>query len=562
MMKLFDSMRISRQLALLTATMLAILFALMLGDVFEAREALMADRLDDNRTVVMLARQIVETWHLKEVKGELSRADAQASAIAQLRELRYGPAKDYIFIQGYDGTALLNPGSPKLEGQKRLDAVDADGVPNVRRQIEAAKAGGDFVWYRFPRVQGEPPLQKVSFVVPVAEWQWAVASGVYLDDVDAVFQRSLIRLAISTVLAAALCIAVSLFVVRSVRNPIRQLSTVIDRLGHGVRDITVPYVTAKNEISALARAIQSFQLSLAEAERLVDEHAKTQVQLMSHEKQQALSKRFAERMDRITGRLTRSADHLAGQANGMAGAADIAVSGTETVGASSSAAADTVLSISSSVGHLNDSVGAITRAVTDATRAAKDAVAQTHVAKTDVDDLAHAVQEIRAINDLVSTIAAQTNLLALNAAIEAARAGDAGRGFSIVATEVKALATQTAEATSSIQTQVSTVLDRTAKVLDTMEAVTRIIGTIDDHTTAVSDQVGQQAQVASAIAKAADAAASSASSARVGVAGVAVEVRQTRVNAGEVLTAAQELSTQSQDLAESVSTFLKDLQAA
>jgi methyl-accepting chemotaxis protein len=562
MTNLFDRMRISHQLALLTATMLVILFAFSLREVFESRDTLMTDHMELNRTAVVLAQQVAESWHAKETAGQMSRADAQAAAIAQLRRLRYGAAQDYMFIQAYDGTALLNPGSPHLEGQKRLDAVDADGVPNVQQQIEAARAGGGFVWYRFPRAQGQPPLQKVSYALPIPDWQWAIASGIYVDDIDAMFNHALIRLAISTVLAAAVFIGVACLVARGVGRPVRLLSVVIEQLGKGARGVAVPYVTAKNEISALARAIESFQTTLQETERLADEQLKTRTQLMSHEKRQELAKVFAGRMDLITGKLTNSADHLAERANAMAGSAAVAVTGTETVGTSSTTAADNVLGISASVGQLNDSVGAITRAVGDATRAAKDAVGQTHLAKSDVDDLAHAVQEIRAINDLVNNIAAQTNLLALNAAIEAARAGDAGRGFSIVASEVKLLATQTTEATGSIQAQVSAVLERTSKVLHTMEAVSSIIGTIDDHTSSVSDQVEQQAMVTSEIARAANDAATSASSARAGVADVAVEVRQTRTNAGQVLTSAQDLSAQIQDLAETVAAFLTDLEAA
>jgi methyl-accepting chemotaxis protein len=562
MTSFFGRMRISGQLAVLTAAMLLILFAFTLRDVFEARETLMADHLELNRTAVVLAQQIAESWRVKETKGELARADAQKAAIAQLRELRYGAAKDYIFIQGYDGTAILNPGSPRLEGQRRLDAVDADGVPNVRQQIEAAKAGGGFVWYRFPRAQGQPPLQKVSYVLPIPEWQWAVASGIYLDDVEAIFRRALIQLAITSTITVAIFITVSLLVARAMRRPMLQLSDVIERLRAGTRGIEVPYVNARNEISALARAIESFQAALQESERLALEQKAFHVQLMSHEKRHNLVEAFAARMDRITGRLAGSADHLAAQANQMASSAAVAVSGAETVGTSSSTAAETVQRISTSVGQLNHSVGAITRAVGDVTRASKDAVAQTQLAKTDCDDLAKSVQEIRTINDLVSNIAAQTNLLALNATIEAARAGEAGRGFSIVASEVKALATQTADATGSIQAQVAAVLERTGKVIDIMEAISRSIGAIDNHTTAVSSQVEQQALVTSEIARAASNAADSASSARAGVAGVAVEVRQTSVTAGEVLTAAHEFSSQSQELAETVGAFLRDLEAA
>src|SRR5258708_21812012 len=96
------------------------------------------------------------------MKGTLRREEAQDGAIEALRPLRYG-ANDYFYVQNYQGMTVLNDPNRKLEGQVRLDAKDPDGVPNVKLQIEAAKAGGGFVYYRFPRPDSKEPVQKGSY---------------------------------------------------------------------------------------------------------------------------------------------------------------------------------------------------------------------------------------------------------------------------------------------------------------------------------------------------------------------------------------------------------------
>src|SRR5258708_37204785 len=96
------------------------------------------------------------------MKGTLRREEAQDGAIEALRPLRYG-ANDYFYVQNYQGMTVLNDPNRKLEGQVRLDAKDPDGGPNVKLQIEAAKAGGGFVYYRVPPPDSKEPVPKGSY---------------------------------------------------------------------------------------------------------------------------------------------------------------------------------------------------------------------------------------------------------------------------------------------------------------------------------------------------------------------------------------------------------------
>jgi methyl-accepting chemotaxis protein len=159
-------------------------------------------------------------------------------------------------------------------------------------------------------------------------------------------------------------------------------------------------------------------------------------------------------------------------------------------------------------------------------------------------------------------VVAQTNLLALNATIEAARAGEAGKGFAVVAHEVKGLAGKTASATAEIGTQVAAIQARTATAMAAINGVVGIIRTIDQHTTGVSAQVEQQEAGTQEIGRALSSAADGTDQMHATIAEVATAATETRTNATQLLSAADGLSQQSNDLGGTVTRFLDALKAA
>ena len=157
-MKLLGLLKIKSKLGLLL-----LLSALSLAAVAAVGAGFMHGKMVNDREIqtqrlVEVALGIVKSWHAKEVAGTLTREQAQAGAIEALRPLRFG-ANDYFFVQNYDGKTILNDPNRALEGKVRLGAKDPDGVPNVKLQIEAAKSGGGFVYYRFPRADSKEPVQ-------------------------------------------------------------------------------------------------------------------------------------------------------------------------------------------------------------------------------------------------------------------------------------------------------------------------------------------------------------------------------------------------------------------
>jgi methyl-accepting chemotaxis protein len=175
-MRHLRNLRISHQLVILTVVMLGILAASVVVGLRTLRTAMLEDRQEQIIRLVQVAEQIVETWQAREKAGELSREEAQNGALEQLRVIRFGAAKDYFFVQRYDGVTLLNP-NRELEGKNRLAVADSTGNPYVRGLIDAAMRGGGQVPYRFPRPGGTTPLPKLSYSVGFAPWQWAICQG-------------------------------------------------------------------------------------------------------------------------------------------------------------------------------------------------------------------------------------------------------------------------------------------------------------------------------------------------------------------------------------------------
>jgi methyl-accepting chemotaxis protein len=149
--------------------------------------------------------------------------------------------------------------------------------------------------------------------------------------------------------------------------------------------------------------------------------------------------------------------------------------------------------------ELAASVSEISRQASDALNISLQAVEQANETNAIVSGLAAAAQKIGDVVELINSIAEQTNLLALNATIEAARAGEAGRGFAVVASEVKSLATQTAKATDDISAQIAEVQGTTTTAVNVIEAITRTISRVNEISSAIAASVEEQASVTQSI---------------------------------------------------------------
>ncbi len=211
--------------------------------------------------------------------------------------------------------------------------------------------------------------------------------------------------------------------------------------------------------------------------------------------------------------------------------------------------------------ELSASIKEISRQLAQANEVVRSAAADATATNDDIAALARVAQRIGDVVKLIQDIAEQTNLLALNATIEAARAGEAGRGFAVVASEVKSLAVQTAKATGEITREISSVQSSTGDAVAAIRAITRRMQDINAHTSEVVGAIAHQEVATGEISHNVAGAAAGAKAVVAALGDVAIGLTQTRSSAETVLAASEQVENATVKLRAEVEGFLSTVAA-
>jgi len=556
--------RISFKLALIIGISLAGMLVMGPIALYTMRAQMMTDRQAKTQHMVDIGYGILAHYQKLESDGKMSKADAQAAAMNEIRSLRYDKV-EYFWINDMSPKMIMHPIKPELDGKDLGEMKDPSGNRLFIGFVDVVKSqGAGFYSYLWPKPGFEKPVPKISYVKGFAPWGWIIGTGIYLDDVAAIFQQNAMMFGIMALIVFAVVLLASIIISRSVAKPLHVITDLTGRLAAGDQAFEVPYTARKDEIGGLAKALSVFKDNAGAMAKMHAEQAEMKHQADAEKRRTMMdfAGKFEASVQAVVREVIADAGDMREAAQTMSQTAGSASDRSRVVANACQEASENVQTVASAAEELSTSIAEIGQRVTQAAQVADKAAGDGQRTNLAVEGLAAAADKIGEVINLINNIASQTNLLALNATIEAARAGEAGKGFAVVASEVKSLASQTAKATDEISAQITAIQTETKQVVENIQGICATILQVNEISSSIAAAVAEQGAATQEIAGSVQRAASGTNQVSQNITSVTTATTQTGEVAQVVLQSSEKLAGKLQVLQREVSEFVTGLRAA